>query len=311
MGYLLAWIWLTFHLMFTQANPVDVPMNCPRGTRTNTAHCSFSNYKIPGFPTRDTWRREADTPTIFYGRAIRYSPGLMWSTAMQRGFEKEYLVQFDCLVSGFFINDVGRVAWMLHGGNEYRCLIVDNAKSRDLYETVILNREAVEVSFDFAAEELNTDIMSRDHDNPIVVMAYQIERPTSGEWFTAVRLDEYLLNKWESSYNKEPKGLIQVKSDQQVYYNIEGDSEWWFRVPGCLYCEDESKFDFTDGFDSYEVVYGDSLELISRKVYGYSHPRFWEKIYEANKDQMPNPYFISIGQILRIPVYNKIEETTH
>jgi len=58
--------------------------------------------------------------------------------------------------------------------------------------------------------------------------------------------------------------------------------------------------------DYYTVVAGDSLDLISKKVYSYSHPRFWKAIYEANKGVMPNPYFVQVGMILRIPLYNEV-----
>lgn len=49
----------------------------------------------------------------------------------------------------------------------------------------------------------------------------------------------------------------------------------------------------------YEVVRGDTLSNISRKVYG--HARGWEKIYQANRDQLPNQNSLRPGQLLRIP----------
>lgn len=49
----------------------------------------------------------------------------------------------------------------------------------------------------------------------------------------------------------------------------------------------------------YEVVRGDTLSNISRKVYG--HPSGWEKIFNANRDQLPNQNSLRPGQVLRIP----------
>lgn len=50
----------------------------------------------------------------------------------------------------------------------------------------------------------------------------------------------------------------------------------------------------------YEVEENDTLQKISKKFYdGYSQ---WTKIYEANKDLIPNPDRISPGITLRVPV---------
>ena len=302
---ILMYIWLYFNLLFTRIEPATVPIGCMKGEVTNSSRCSYSRYVLPGFPTRETWRRNENTPEVFYGRAVHYEPGMMWATAISRGFDREYLVQFDCLVSGFFINDVGRVAWLMYRGMEYQCLVVDNARARDLYETVVFNRESVEVEFDFARDVLKDNVSHNGH--RIVLVAYQIERPTPNEWITAERLDEYLFNTWETSY-REPTGWIQVKPDQQAYYKIEGYGQLWHRTPGCLYCEDDLHWAFVPNeFEVYEVVAGDSLAMIAKKMYGYSHPRFWEAIYQANRDQMINPYFVKVGQYLMIPLYTKIE----
>lgn len=48
--------------------------------------------------------------------------------------------------------------------------------------------------------------------------------------------------------------------------------------------------------DEYEVVSGDSLSKIGKK-YGVE----WQKIYEANKDQIKNPDLIQPGWKLKIP----------
>ena len=54
----------------------------------------------------------------------------------------------------------------------------------------------------------------------------------------------------------------------------------------------------TDG-TSYTVVDGDSLWVISKKVYDKGSR--WEEIYEANRDQLSSPDDVSIGMVLRIP----------
>ncbi|MEX2380777.1 MAG: LysM peptidoglycan-binding domain-containing protein [Opitutales bacterium] len=50
---------------------------------------------------------------------------------------------------------------------------------------------------------------------------------------------------------------------------------------------------------TYEVVSGDTLYRISAKVYGNS--RYWEEIYEANRDLLPSENALRIGMTLRIP----------
>lgn len=49
----------------------------------------------------------------------------------------------------------------------------------------------------------------------------------------------------------------------------------------------------------YEVVPGDTLSSISRKLYGESGR--WMDIYQANRDQLSSPRDLRVGQILRIP----------
>lgn len=295
-----------FVTMFYSDIRVDTLKPCVPRHKNNTSHCSHSGYWIPGFPTRDTWRRTEETPPIFYGRAIHYAPGIMWTTAIKRGFDEDYLESFDCLVSGFFINDVGRVAWVLFEGRTYECLVVDNARPRDLYETVIFNREVMEVEYTFAKDVLGNTVVGAP--NPIVVVAYQIEQPTLGEWASAERLDKYLKDNWVMSYHGEPNGHIQLKADQEAWYLMSGDDEIWTMIPGCKYCNDDMKFGFIEGeYDLYYVEHGDSLDKISKKMYGYSHPRFWRAIFIANEDRMKDEYFIGVGMQLKIPVWKEFE----
>jgi nucleoid-associated protein YgaU len=50
---------------------------------------------------------------------------------------------------------------------------------------------------------------------------------------------------------------------------------------------------------TYTVVAGDSLSKIAKNIYGDA--KKWQKIYEANKDQIKNPDLIHPGQVLKIP----------
>ncbi|GEP95320.1 LysM peptidoglycan-binding domain-containing protein [Chitinophaga cymbidii] len=49
--------------------------------------------------------------------------------------------------------------------------------------------------------------------------------------------------------------------------------------------------------EEYEVKSGDSLSKIAKNYPGLT----WQKIYEANKDQIKNPDIIHPGQKLKIP----------
>jgi nucleoid-associated protein YgaU len=49
----------------------------------------------------------------------------------------------------------------------------------------------------------------------------------------------------------------------------------------------------------YTVKQGDSLSKIAKRFYGKAN--LWNKIYEANKDQIKNPDLIQVGQKLVIP----------
>jgi LysM repeat protein len=50
---------------------------------------------------------------------------------------------------------------------------------------------------------------------------------------------------------------------------------------------------------TYTVAKGDSLSKIAKQVYGKAS--LWQKIYEANQDQIKDPDLIFPGQLLRIP----------
>ena len=50
---------------------------------------------------------------------------------------------------------------------------------------------------------------------------------------------------------------------------------------------------------TYVVVAGDTLSKISKKFYGDANQ--YQKIFEANKDQLKDPDKINVGQKLKIP----------
>ena len=51
--------------------------------------------------------------------------------------------------------------------------------------------------------------------------------------------------------------------------------------------------------DTYVVAAGDSLSKIAKRYYGDANK--WNRIYEANRDQIKNPDLIHPGQRLTIP----------
>jgi len=53
-------------------------------------------------------------------------------------------------------------------------------------------------------------------------------------------------------------------------------------------------------YKTYVVKEGDSLGVIAREVLGDMSR--WKEIWEANKDAVPDPNLIKVGQELRIPV---------
>jgi nucleoid-associated protein YgaU len=60
-----------------------------------------------------------------------------------------------------------------------------------------------------------------------------------------------------------------------------------------------SKPAVTGAGGSYKVIDGDSLWVISKKVYGKGSR--WEEIYEANRDLLDSPDDVAVDMVLRIP----------
>ncbi len=50
---------------------------------------------------------------------------------------------------------------------------------------------------------------------------------------------------------------------------------------------------------TYTVEAGDTLSKISTKVYG--NPARWNDIFQANRDQLPTPHSLKVGQQLKVP----------
>lgn len=53
------------------------------------------------------------------------------------------------------------------------------------------------------------------------------------------------------------------------------------------------------GEQTYTVQKGDTLSHIAKEVYGKASG--WNRIFEANRDQLDNPDLIKPGQVLKIP----------
>lgn len=51
--------------------------------------------------------------------------------------------------------------------------------------------------------------------------------------------------------------------------------------------------------DTYTVRGGDTLVKIASELYG--NPNSWDRIYQANRDQLKNPHALKVGQTLTIP----------
>ena len=54
---------------------------------------------------------------------------------------------------------------------------------------------------------------------------------------------------------------------------------------------------------TYTVVKGDSLSKIAKRFYGDANR--WQKIFDANRDQIKDPDLIQPGQKLKIPAAQK------
>ncbi len=70
-------------------------------------------------------------------------------------------------------------------------------------------------------------------------------------------------------------------------------------VPHTGQTQVQTSQDFSKNQHTYTVVARDSLPDIARKVYG--DPGLSNRIFEANRDQLPEPDKLRPGQVLKIP----------
>ncbi len=72
-------------------------------------------------------------------------------------------------------------------------------------------------------------------------------------------------------------------------------------APAADFSNVESKVASTapDGDQSYTVQSGDNLSKIAKHFYGNANA--WQRIFDANRDQLSNPDLIKPGQVLKIP----------
>ncbi|MDV3469925.1 LysM peptidoglycan-binding domain-containing protein [Stenotrophomonas sp. C3(2023)] len=61
----------------------------------------------------------------------------------------------------------------------------------------------------------------------------------------------------------------------------------------------DSTADVVDGGGTYTVVAGDSLSKIAKAHLGDANA--WNRIFEANRDQLSDPDKIQPGQVLKLP----------
>lgn len=103
---------------------------------------------IPGLITHETWYTPA--PIYSIGGAVFYAPNLMEATARWRGMSLAGYLDGVALMSPA---DLGRTVWIRRAGNaefEGPFLSVDCAARQDMYGTVVIRGEVVEVGFETA-----------------------------------------------------------------------------------------------------------------------------------------------------------------
>ena len=102
---------------------------------------------IPGFGTNATWFLKQ--PDLIYGKAVFYSPGIMHTTAKYRGLEYP-----DGYAGGVALGspaEIGETVW-INGplGWEGPFLVVDCPQHVDVFTTIVIRQQAVEVDFETA-----------------------------------------------------------------------------------------------------------------------------------------------------------------
>ena len=104
----------------------------------------WRGYWVPGFPSIEEWYTPA--PTWFYGKALRYAPGVMEATAIWRGMSLDGYLDGVALMSP---GDIGEEVWLkIPGGNwEGPYLVVDCAARGDIWATILHFENTIEVGY--------------------------------------------------------------------------------------------------------------------------------------------------------------------
>lgn len=102
---------------------------------------------IPGYVSTESWFLKQ--PDLIYGRAVFYAPGIMKSTAKWRGMDYP-----EGYIGGVALGspaEIGETVW-LYGpfGWEGPFLVVDCPQRVDVFTTIVLRQQAVEVDFNTA-----------------------------------------------------------------------------------------------------------------------------------------------------------------
>ena len=108
----------------------------------------WRGYWVPGYPSMELWYKAA--PSWFYGKALRYDPGVMEATAYYRGMSLDGYLDGVALMSPA---DIGEEVWMkIPGGNwEGPYLVVDCAARGDIWATIMHFGNTVEVGYNTSA----------------------------------------------------------------------------------------------------------------------------------------------------------------
>lgn len=102
---------------------------------------------IPGYVSTESWFIKQ--PELVYGTAVFYSPGIMKATAKHRGMEYP-----DGYLGGVALGspgEIGETVW-LYGPNGWEgpYLVVDCPQRVDVFTTIVIRQQVVEVDFNTA-----------------------------------------------------------------------------------------------------------------------------------------------------------------
>ena len=127
---------------FTSCKGMDWVDNDPtNGFINQFGHC------IPGYVSTESWFMKQ--PELIKGNAVFYNPGIMHTTAKYRG-----MFYPDGYLGGVALGspgEIGETVWLFGpNGWEGPYLVVDCPQRVDVYTTVVINQQSVEVDFNTA-----------------------------------------------------------------------------------------------------------------------------------------------------------------